>query len=137
MLQCDGCKQVLNFIKNHGVYLPFLRSYQICMRYDKFSKQKNDKYWSFVEDCHYMLQECMYAKLLQLCLTLRPQGLQPAGLLCQWDSTGMNTGVGCHALLQPLVHIYAQFHNNFNLNWTVFSLNYPRIHVGVNIAGYK
>ena len=75
MLQCDGYKQVLNFIKNHGVYLPFLRSYQICMRYDKFSKEQNDNYWSFVEDCHYMLQGCMYAKLLQLCLTLRPHGL--------------------------------------------------------------
>ena len=75
MLQCDGYKQVLNFIKNHGVYLPFLRSYQICIRYDKFSKQQNDKYWSFVEDCHCMLQGCTYAKLLQLCLTLRPQGL--------------------------------------------------------------
>ena len=28
------------------------------------------------------------------------RGLQPAGLLCPWDSPGRNTGVGCHALLQ-------------------------------------
>ena len=27
-------------------------------------------------------------------------GLQPAGLLCPWDSPGKNTGVGCHFLLQ-------------------------------------
>ena len=27
--------------------------------------------------------------------SLRPQGLQPARLLCPWDSPGQNTGVGC------------------------------------------
>ena len=26
----------------------------------------------------------------------------PARLLCPWDSPGMNTGVGCHALLQEI-----------------------------------
>ena len=31
---------------------------------------------------------------------LRPHGLQPARLLCPWDSLGRNTGVGCHFLLQ-------------------------------------
>ena len=29
-----------------------------------------------------------------------PQGLQPARLLCPWDSPGTNPGVGCHFLLQ-------------------------------------
>ena len=29
-------------------------------------------------------------------------GLQPARLLCPWDSPGKNTGVGCHALLQGI-----------------------------------
>ena len=32
--------------------------------------------------------------------SLRPHGLWPTRLLCPWDSPGMNTGVGCHALLQ-------------------------------------
>ena len=31
-----------------------------------------------------------------------PQGLQPARLLCPWNSPGKNTGVGSHALLQRL-----------------------------------
>ena len=31
---------------------------------------------------------------------MRPHGLQPARLLCPWDSPGKNIGVGCHALLQ-------------------------------------
>ena len=34
--------------------------------------------------------------------SLQPQGLQPTGLLCPWDSLGKNTGVGCHALLQGI-----------------------------------
>ena len=35
-------------------------------------------------------------------LTLRPHRLQPAMLLCPWDSPGKNTGAGCHALLQGI-----------------------------------
>ena len=39
----------------------------------------------------------------QLCPTLlRPYGLQPARLLCPWDSPGKNTGAGCHAFLQEI-----------------------------------
>ena len=33
---------------------------------------------------------------------LGPHGLQPARLLCPWDSPGKNTGVGCHALFQEI-----------------------------------
>ena len=33
---------------------------------------------------------------------LGPDGLWPPRLLCQWDSSGRNTGVGCHALLQGI-----------------------------------
>ena len=34
--------------------------------------------------------------------SLQPHELYPARLLCPWDSTGKNTGVGCHALLQGI-----------------------------------
>ena len=34
--------------------------------------------------------------------SLQPFGLLPARLLCPWDSSGKNTGVGCHALLQGI-----------------------------------
>ena len=34
--------------------------------------------------------------------SLRPYRLQPARLLCPWDSPGKNPGVGCLALLQGL-----------------------------------
>ena len=33
---------------------------------------------------------------------LQPYGLQPARLLCSWDSPGKDTGVSCHALLQGI-----------------------------------
>ena len=41
----------------------------------------------------------------QLCLTLQPHRLQPARLLCPWDSPVKNTGVGCHFLLQGIFQI--------------------------------
>ena len=34
--------------------------------------------------------------------SLQPHGLQPARLLCPWDSPGKNTEVGCHLLLQEI-----------------------------------
>ena len=34
--------------------------------------------------------------------SLQPHGLQPASLLCPWDSTSKNTGVGCHLLLRGI-----------------------------------
>ena len=42
--------------------------------------------------------------------SLWPHGLQPARLLCPWDSPGKNTGVACHALFQikRLVSHYSQ-----------------------------
>ena len=33
-------------------------------------------------------------------ISLQPQGLKPARLLCPWDFPGEDTGVGCHSLLQ-------------------------------------
>ena len=34
--------------------------------------------------------------------SLQTHGLQPARLLCSWNSPGQNTGVGCHSLLQGI-----------------------------------
>ena len=34
--------------------------------------------------------------------SLRPHGVQPARLLCPWNSPGKNTGVSCHSLLQGI-----------------------------------
>ena len=45
---------------------------------------------------------CIYAKLLQLYLALRPHGPEPARLLCPWESPDKNNRVGCCALLQGI-----------------------------------
>ena len=42
------------------------------------------------------------AQLLSRARPLRPHGLQPARPLCPWDSSGKNTGAGCHFLLQGI-----------------------------------
>ena len=46
---------------------------------------------------YYCVCVCLVA---QLCLTLRPHGLQPTRLLCPWNSPGKNTEVGSHSLLK-------------------------------------
>ena len=43
-----------------------------------------------------------YVLFAQLCPTLQLHGLQPARLLCPWNSPGKNTGVGSHSLLQGI-----------------------------------
>ena len=47
-----------------------------------------------------MLYECQVASVMSN--SLRPFGLEPTSLLCPWDFSGKNTGVGCHALLQGI-----------------------------------
>ena len=37
---------------------------------------------------------CVFVKLLQSCLTLRPHGPYLARLLCPWDFPGKSTGLG-------------------------------------------
>ena len=41
-----------------------------------------------------ILVECM----LKVPNPLRPHGLWPTRLLCPWDYSGKNTGVGCHGV---------------------------------------
>ena len=46
---------------------------------------------------------CTYVISHSICVRLfGPYGLQPARLLCLWDSLGKNTGVGCHFLLHEI-----------------------------------
>ena len=51
----------------------------------------------------FMCRACVHANVVSFGSdSLRPCGLQPARLLCPWDSPGQNTGVACHALLQGI-----------------------------------
>ena len=48
-----------------------------------------------------MLSHISYTRLFVSWVVSHTQ-LQPSRLLCQWDSPGKNTGVGCHFLLQGI-----------------------------------
>ena len=39
---------------------------------------------------------------------LQPFGLSPAGLLCPWDFSGKNTGMGCYFLLQGIFQTWIE-----------------------------
>ena len=57
---------------------------------------------------------------------LQPHGLQPTRLLCPWDFSGKNTGVGCHFSLQGI--FLTQGSNPCLLYWQANSL--PLSHLG-------
>ena len=54
-----------------------------------------------LENPHFGLAQPFWVQFVGACVRsvlstpLRPHGLQPARLLCPWDSPGKNTGVGC------------------------------------------
>ena len=54
--------------------------------------------------------------------SLQPHGLYPAKLLCPWDSSGKNIGVGCHSLLQVLLLGLQQIHDYLCCRWTSVSI---------------
>ena len=61
---------------------------------------------------------------------LQPYGLQPARLLCPWDSPGKNTGVGCHALLQGIFPTQGLNPDLPHCKWILYCLSHqgsPRI----------
>ena len=58
--------------------------------------------------------------------SLRPHGLDPARLLCPWNSPGKNTGVGCHFLLQGFLFCILVFWPQDM--WDLGSLTRDRTH---------
>ena len=53
-----------------------------------------------------MLHACEVASVVSD--SVQPYGLYTIRLLCQWDSLGKDTGVGCHTLLQGIFQIQDQ-----------------------------
>ena len=83
----------VKFFFNNEKVLKFLNC-SLCLKWDHgFSM-------CYVNVVHCLLS-CLLAKALQSYPTLcDPHGQQPTRLLCPQDSLGMNSGVGCHFLLQ-------------------------------------
>ena len=56
--------------------------------------------------------------------SLRPYGLQPARLLCPWDSPGKNIGVVCHFLLQGIFPTQGSNPDLLQCRQTLYCLSY-------------
>jgi len=62
--------------------------------------------------------------------SLRPHGLQPARLLCPWNSPGKNTGVGSLSLLQGIFATQESNPGLMHRRWILYHLSHqgsPRI----------
>ena len=58
--------------------------------------------------------------------SLRPHGLQPARLLCLWDSPGKNTRVGFHFFLQGIFLTQGSNPGLLHCRQVLYSLSYHR-----------
>ena len=80
-------------------------------------------WWSSGQDSQLSLPRVVFLLSLRpsvLSNYLRPHGLQPAMLLCPWDSPDKDTGVGFHFLLQGI--FLTQESNPCLLCWQADSL---------------
>ena len=68
---------------------------------------------------------CLVAKLCPALLQFH--GLQPARLLCLWDSPGKNTGVGCHFLSR------GSFQPKASPTWRVDSLLLSHLRIPISL----
>ena len=55
--------------------------------------------------CSEMLSKYCHDVISVMSDSVWPCGLYPARLFCLWDSSGKNTGAGCHFLLQRIIPI--------------------------------
>ena len=79
-----------------------------------------------VKESKEMTVTCCVAVLSCLVMSdsLRPHELQPARLLCPWNSPGKNTGVGCHALLQGIFPTQGSNPDLQHCRWILYWLSH-------------
>ena len=61
--------------------------------------------------------------------SLWPHRLQPARLLCPWDSPDKNAGVGCHALLPGIFQTQGSNPGLLHCRQTLYRLSYWQSHI--------
>ena len=59
--------------------------------------------------------------------SLQLHGMQPARLLCLWDSPGKNTGVGCHFCLQGIFPTWGSNQGLLNCRQILYHLSHQGI----------
>ena len=77
-----------------------------CWLPDRFWDRRQVVFWSIDElggdPCHFEGYTGHLFNRSIMSSSLWPYGLLPSRLLCPWDFSGKNTGVGCHFLLQGI-----------------------------------
>ena len=84
---------------------------------------------------HYLVTECewsMNVNIHHTCVLSHfshvtlcdPNELQPARLLCPWDSPGKSTGVGCHALLHGIFPTQGSNLSLLHCRWILYCLSH-------------
>ena len=63
--------------------------------------------------------------------SLRPHGLQPTRLLCPWNSSGKNTGVGSHSLLQGIFPTQGLSPDFPHCRQILYQLSYKEITINI------
>ena len=71
------------------------------------------------------INSCILLDASALSNSLWPLGLQHTRFLCPWDSSGKNTGMGCHALLQGIFPTQRLNPGVLNSRQTLYHLNHP------------
>ena len=66
-------------------------------------------------------------------IKLQPHGLQPARLLCPWNSPGKNTGVGCHFLLQGIFLIQGSNTGLLHCRWIPYCLSHRESPIDIEL----
>ena len=94
------------------------------------------KRWTRLSDWKITICVCVCACVTQLCLTLRPHGLQPIRLLCPWNSPGRNTGVGCHSLLQGIFPTQGQNLGLLHYRQILYCLSLREFHIYMCVCIY-
>ena len=106
----------------HGIFLTqgshpgLLNCRQVLYHHWITTRGAQRTVWRFLKKLKIELP-CMHACSVALALSnsLQPYGLQPARLLCPWDSPAKNTAAGYHFLLQGIFLIWGS--NPRLLHW--------------------
>ena len=75
---------------------------------------------------------CVPVSHLVMSHSLRSHGQWPASLLCPWNSSGKNTGVACHSLLQGIFLTQGPNPDLLHCRQILYGLSHQRSLIWVN-----
>ena len=98
-----SCCTVLLCISRYCEIKTVFFIFRVCLFFMYYQCEKDYKpiaVQCYIAGCFCWVSVCVSRSAMSN--SLQPCGLQPASLLCPWDSLGRTTRVGCHSLLQGI-----------------------------------